>query len=258
MGAFYVDDSVHDEAGFIIGACVYINDEIEEEIKEIVTRNNQNPNTWEYKSNANYSKNPELIQIRSELKDLLIQKCKVGIVVLPRERRKELGKECLLALKQFIDSNGLSDVTDVYIDQGMFTSIKKTDEYIHSLGFVDGIKFHAEQNSLVIRGIQLADLSAHLLSIMLKDAMGLVNKMVKAGENSGYDPDEDMELGFEIFAALRYCIFKRGSREPNGDMVNDATVDVGPNGLFISNYCNDDLAETARAAFGSFYLGCIH
>lgn len=258
MGVFYVDDSVHDEAGFVIGACVYIEEDIEEEIIGIITCNNQDVNTWEYKSNANYSKQPELIQIRSELKDLLIEKCKIGIVVLPRERREELGKECVLALKQFINSNGLNNVTDVYIDKGMFTSIKKTDEYIQSLGFVNGIKFHIEQNSLLVKGIQLADLSAHLLSIRLKDAMGLVKKMVKAGENSGYDPDDDIELGFEIFATLRYCVFSSGSKQPNGDMVSDATVDVGPNGLFISNYCNEDLTKIAKSSFGSFYLGCIH
>jgi hypothetical protein len=207
---------------------------------------------------TNYGKNPELIQIRSELKELLIDNCKMGIVVLPRDRRDELGKECVLALKQFISSNGLSEVKDVYIDQGMFASIQKGNDYIHSLGFGDNIKFHIEQNSLLIRGIQLADLSAHLLSIKLKDAMGLVSKMVKAGEKSGFDSDIDLELGLEIFAALRYCVFNKGSREPNGNMVNDSTVDVEPNGLFISNYCNDDLAGTARAAFGSFYLGCIH
>ena len=258
MGAFYIDDSVHDEAGFVIGACVYIKEEFEQDITEIITTNNEDPNTWEYKSNANYSKNSELIKIRSEYKDLLIERCNVGIVVLPRDKREELGKECVLALKQFIDSNGLHDVTDVYFDQGMFDSIKKANEYIDSLGFDDDIEFHVEQNSLLIRGIQIADLSAHLLSIKLKDAMGLIKKMVKAGKNSGYDPDDEMELGFEIFAAIRYCVFNTGSREPNGDILNDATVDIEPNGLFISNYCSEDLAGTARAAFGSFYLGCIH
>ena len=119
-------------------------------------------------------------------------------------------------------------------------------------------KFHLEQNSLQIKGIQLADLAAHLASIQLKDALGLVTKMVKAGENSGYDPDMDVELGFEMWATLRYTFFNKGSTIYTDDPIVDATVKVEPYGLFISDYCDSNLTKTARTKFGDVYLGCIH
>ncbi len=198
MGQFYIDDSVHDEAGFIIGSCVYTDIDISEKINDVIKSCGFDPNSFEYKSSANYSKQPEKAKVREQLKVLLMENCRLGIVIIPRTHREELGFECIKAVKQFIDNNEtIKQPTSVYIDQGMFTSKEKAEQLVSSLNFKD-CTFHLEQNSLDIKGIQLADLSAHISSIQLKDALGLVKKIVKAGENSGYDPDLDIELGFEM------------------------------------------------------------
>lgn len=257
MGQIYIDDSVHDEAGFIIGACVYTNIDLNDKIVDIIKTCGFDSDNFEYKSSANYSKEPQKTKVREELKGLLVDSCRLGIVVLPVTKRDEFGFECIRAVKQFIDNNKIKKPLDIYLDQGMFTSKEKAGQLIDKLNFND-CKFHIELNSLQIRGIQLADLAAHLASIQLKDALGLVTKMVKAVENSGYDTDLDIELGFEMWATLRNTFFNKGSTIYTDNPIADATVKVEPYGLFISEYCDIHLRETARTKFGDVYLGCIH
>jgi hypothetical protein len=260
MGFFYVDDSVHDEAGFIIGACVYTATDVEEKIVNIIASRGFDPLKFEYKSSSNYSKEPEQAKIRSDLRELIYKYGKLGAVVVPRNQRSQLGLECIMGLKQFIDHNKeLQKPLHIFFDQGMFESINKAQKLVEKLCFNDCF-FLFEQNSKIIRGIQLADLAAHTCSIQLKDKMGLVKKMVKVGPNSGYDPEMKVELGFEMWASLRYTFFNQGGRKynPNDDLVRRATLDVEPNGLYISDLCNEELSKHAKFAFGKMYLGCIH
>lgn len=258
MGQFYIDDSVHDKAGFIVGACVYTDMDINEKIIDLIKSCGFDPDSFEYKSSANYSKEPEKAKVREHLKGLFADSCKLGIVIIPRTSREQLGFECIKAVRQFIEINKrIQNPTSIYIDQGMFTSKDKAEQLINSLNFTD-CTFYLEQNSLDIKGIQLADLAAHISSIQLKDALGLVSKMVKAGENSGYDPDLDIELRFEMWATIRYTFFNEGSKLYIDDQIVDATLKVEPYGLYISDLCDKNLSDIARAKFGNIYLGCIH
>ncbi|MGY4538707.1 hypothetical protein ACVW0P_003129 [Mucilaginibacter sp. UYNi724] len=259
MGNFYIDDSVHDDAGFVLCVCVYAPSELEPVIAELMKTCGLDPDEFEYKSSANFSKQPELIEFRSKLKGIVQQSCHYGVVVLPRYKRDKAGQECLLAIKQFITANSqIEPPLSIFMDQGLFLSEKAANTLFDELKIND-TKFFAEQDSKQIRGIQVADLVAHMASIQLKSAMGLINKMVKAGENSGYDPEEEMELSFEMFGTLRYSIFNKGNdKPPTGDQFIDAVMTVGKAGLFISEYCSADLANSAQGTFGTIYLGCIH
>jgi hypothetical protein len=259
MGKFYIDDSVHFEANFIIGACVYSEeDNLNQIIEEVVRNNGFDPATFEYKSSANYSKEPGKAKIRESLKVVLRETCKLGIVVIPANYRDQLGKECIKAVVQFLKVNELlNQPNEVYVDQGMFTNKKNAEDYALSYGLPD-CTFHLEQDSKIIRGIQLADLAAHVCSIQMKDAMGLVKKMVKCGPDSGYEIDSEMELGFEMFATVRYVFFNKGTTEVSEDIIKMATVQVEPYGLYISDLCNEDLKQLVIDHFGEVYLGCIH
>jgi len=258
MGQFYIDDSVHDVAGFIIGACVYTNIDLNDKIIDIIKSCGFDPDIFEYKSSANYSKEPEKAKVREQLKGLLADSCKLGIVVIPRTNREQLGFECVKAAKQFIDSNKqIKKPISIYIDQGMFASKSKAEQLINSFNLTD-CSFHLEQNSIDVKGIQLADLAAHISSIQLKDALGLVTKTVKAGDNSGYDPDLDIELGFEMWATIRYTFFNEGSKLYTDDPIADSTLKVEPYGLYVSDLCDKNLTDIVRTKFGDIYLGCIH
>ncbi|MNL47559.1 hypothetical protein D3C87_1703530 [compost metagenome] len=88
--------------------------------------------------------------------------------------------------------------------------------------------------------------------------MGLVDKKVKCGPYSGYDPDSEMELGFEMFATIRYVFFNKGTTVVSDDIIKMSTVQVEPYGLFISELCHKELKDLVRDHFGEVYLGCIH
>ncbi|MCZ2474536.1 DUF3800 domain-containing protein [Aquirufa ecclesiirivi] len=258
MGQFYLDDSVHDEAGFIIAACVYTDTDINEKITAVIKNCGFDPEIFEFKSSANYSKEPEKAKVREQLKVLLNGSCKLGIVIIPRIDREQLGFECIKAVRQFIDKNKeIKKPLNIYLDQGMFTSKDQANQLIKSGDFKECI-FHLEQNSIAIKGIQLADLAAHISSIQLKDALGLVTKTVMAGENSGYQPDLEIELGFEMWATIRYTFFNEGSKLYTDDPIADATLKVEPYGLYISDLCDKKISDIAREKFGEIYLGCIH
>ena len=259
MGNFYIDDSVHEEAGFILCACVYTEADIDALMTEHFQKYGLNPGIFEYKSSANYCKQPELIELRTEVKVLAQRYCRYGLVVLPRDKRNLVGEECLKGVRQFIQSNScIENQVGIFMDQGMFSSAAKADEVFRATQ-IAGATLYPEQNSLKIRGIQVADLISHMASIQLKCDMGLIKKIVKVEENSGYEPDMDIELGLEMMWTLRYSIFNEGNpNEPTGDQFRDANMVVGRAGLYISEYCSKDFSGWARASFGHIYLGCIH
>ena len=237
---------------------MYSEVDLNEEIKQIIISHGFDPESFEFKSSTNYSKEPEKIRVRDSLKLLMQRNYQLGIVIIPREYRKQLGTECLKALKQFISlNNGINKPISIYFDEGMFQSVSKASELIGNLNFED-CEFHLEQDSKIIRGIQLADLCAHICARQFKDSLGLITKKVKAGPDSGYDPNSIIELGFEMWATLRYSFFKQTTKIANDDPIEEATLDVEPFGLYISTLCSEELNAKIKTAFGRVYLGCIH
>lgn len=257
MGYFFIDDSAHDKAGFVIGACVYSEEDLSNKIVDTIRESGFDPKEFEFKSNAPYRNEPSKICLRDKLKRLLQDNCKLGVVIIPWSQRKDLGLECLKGVRQFIGHNRIKGPIDIYFDQGMFKSKDIADDLITNLDFVN-CTFHFEQDSKLIYGIQVADLSAHISSIQVKDELGFITKTVKAGENSGYDQDLSISLGFEMWALLRYTFFTEGQERLVGELHQEATLIVEPYGLYISELCDNELAAVARKRFGTMYLGCIH
>lgn len=257
MGYFYIDDSVHTDAGFIIAACLYCSKDLSQSIHEIFYELGIDPNITEYKSGVNYKMFPEMGKVRSKMKSLLQDTCKFGVVVLPSLQRPKLGIECLKAVKIFLVVNAIDRNTPIHFDEGMFPSKTEALATIIDLQ-MNPENIHLNQDSLLIKGIQLADLVAHMTSIMLKARMGLIKKMVKAGKNSGYDEDSEMELEFELWATIRYNFFHEKSKIAINDPLIDMTFKVEPYGLYVSSYCDESLAALSRSLFEEVYLGCIH
>lgn len=96
---------------------------------------------------------------------------------------------------------------------------------------------------------------------MLLEEMGLVRKTVLAGDGSGYDPNLEIELGFELWASLRYALLGRNQEieglSTPGDPANPY-FRVEGYGLYIAPSCTQELTTHARNRFGVNYLGCIH
>lgn len=257
MGSFYIDDSVHDSGEFILCACVYTSEDIEPLIADIILANGFNPDNFEFKSSSNYTKEPERVKVRDAMKQLIHRDCRFGIVVLPRNERQNVGVECLNGVRQFITHNTeLEKPIAVYLDQGMFNSIGQAREVVEELP-IDAV-IHVEQNSMKTRGIQLADLIAHMASIQLKAAMGLVTKMIRVGKEDGFDPEDEIELSLEMFAHLRYSLSNDGIPPDSEDYYLMRSYNVGLNGIYIAKTCSPSLREIVIATFGKVYLGCLH
>ena len=196
MNYLYIDDSIHDRGDFIICGLVVADKNPNDLIKESLQRNGFNPETDEFKSGISYRKFPQMSKVRDDLKSMINGFCKFGLIVIPRNERKNIGEETIIGLKQFLAANKLTDELKIIIDSNFFENKELGIKIVNHLG-LDNYQFYFEQDSIKERGIQLADLISHTCSTMLLESMGLINKKVKAGEKSGYEPDMGIELGFE-------------------------------------------------------------
>jgi len=255
MGYFYVDDSVHERGNFVLCAAVYSPTEIDSDIHRELEQAGLTPGKDEFKSRTRMDQNPKMMQLRSRLMSHIQGNRKLGLIVAPIADRSRVGSVVLQGLAHFVDANEIVDRSGVvFIDQGMFRSIKAAQSEASKHSMLASYKINFEQDSRTVLGIQVADVAAHTCATMLLDQLGIIRKTVKAGENSGYDPDMDLELGFSLWGQVRYSFFRhthaeRGSENPLLD---------SRSGLFVAPTCSRELAEAALARFGDVYMGCIH
>jgi hypothetical protein len=254
---FYFDESIHERGGFILGAYVYGPDPtvaIDTALRSV----GMEPGRDEYKSSAPMTEGSVHPELRRELNKILQWTYRYGVVVLPSEERSTLGREALIGLAKICRSNRLDGSPQTaYFDQGIFATAAQVIDWAQDLGLSAHCEVLPEQDSRLVRGLQLADLVAHTCATMLLGTLGLVTKQVKAWPNSGYDPDLDIDLGFELWAGLRHQFFSSGLPDDirsNEEMV----VDVEPYGLHIAEACDASLREAAHRRFAKQYLGCIH
>ena len=255
MGAFFIDDSVHRRAGFIVCAIVYTGRGVTGRVKAALRGAGLRPGTDEFKSGAIMQGKPHLAELREHLSEIIHSSCRVGLVVTPLSDRPQLGASVLDGLAWILRANKLVRRRGrIFSDTGFFTSAASGSAAALTRPELTGKVLHPEQDSRRVVGIQLADLAAHTCATMLLDQLGHVTKKVKAGDNSGYDPDWDLELGFKLWATIRYAFFTRRDPERAWDY---AVADATPS-LYIAPSCSESLRDAAVARFGQVYLGCIH
>jgi hypothetical protein len=258
MGFFYFDESIQERGRFIVGAFVYSESDLTPAVFGSLAEANLRPGVDEFKSGTRMEARSDLASVRDALKGLF-QRVRLGVVILPSTSRNELGNQAVVALEKFVRANQLTaGQHTVWFDSGIEVD----------LALVGGLnervececEFNSDQDSRAVGGIQVADLAAHSLGVMLLERQGLLRKTVKAGQNSGYDPDLDIELGFELWASMRHAFF-RGDQPNNSredDPVGDLVFDVSNCGLYVADSCDDALRTAALDRFGECYLGCIH
>jgi len=257
VGYFFLDDSKHPTAGFCLSSIVFTESDPQKYVEQILLNHGLQPGHDELKSSSRMKDGPANVAIRDDLKNYL-RCCKVGVAMSPTEGSLYADSAALLQKMLGHSDVGQAEHT-IFVDREIAPSKREQEVFLAVRG-AERCHFHFEQDSKVVGGIQLADLSAHICAIMMKDSLGLITKRVRAGENSGYDPDSDMELGFEMFATIRYSFL--GICAP---YVQEEPQPRLQHFLLISDYglqVSDALPETLRAAaesrFGSLYLGCIH
>jgi len=253
----FIDESLQDVGNFIVGAVVHGPDPtvaVDRALEAVGLK----PGIDEFKSSARMDADPALPMVRRQLRAVLTGGYRWGVVVAPRNPREGFGEEVLRGLKKILTANGLEKERPVvFLDEGIFRRAADADDVARDLGLDQLSDIRAEQDSAQVRGLQLADLVAHTCGIMLLDQLGLITKTVKAGPSSGYDPDLDVGLGFELWATVRYQFFN--GRLPAEINSNEGmVVEVAPYGLYVANSCRSTLRTAAEQRFGRQYLGCIH
>lgn len=255
MANLYFDESIRDNGKFIIGAVVISEEDLSTQIRAQWELMGLNPND-EYKSSAIKSENEVSVKQREFIRSLL-HSSKLALVVLPSHDRKELGNYCAELVLQLLSTKKLFGNThNLFIDENVFMN-KDVQLKLESVG----VNLYLNSDSKKEAGIQLADHASHALGGMLLEEMGLIKKQVKAGENSGYHPDEMLDLGFELWASLRYALIGDNQYieglSPPDDPANPYFM-VNGYGLYIAASCVENLESCAKKRFGINYLGCIH
>jgi hypothetical protein len=255
MGYFFLDDSNHPAAGFCLGAFVFSVTDPQKELEQLLGKNGLTPGIDEFKSSIRMDSNSPNFFLRDDLKNFLRQ-CKVGVAI--SRTSAELYEASASLLEKMLRHPDISaNEHQVFIDRGIFPT-RQERVLLDSIEGSSTCRFHFEQDSKEIYGIQLADLAAHTCAIMMKDSLGLVTKMVKAGENSGHDPDSDMELGFEMYATLRYSFLGEfAPYDETGSSLQPMLI-LDKHGLVISQKLEETIQKAAKGRFSSLYLGCIH
>lgn len=257
MGFLFFDDSKHPARGFSLGVFVYSAHDPSDAVREAIVDQGLDPGVDEFKSSSRMDQNPQQLALRESLGCIIRETCRLGVMVVPQET--ELGPQAFYLLEKMLSHEELATGThEVFFDEGFFRSVAKADEIAAGVAPFENCEFHFEQDSKKVVGIQLSDLVAHTCSVMLAEVLGFVKKTVKVGEDSGYEPDLDIEIGFELWAGVRHAFFYE---RPSGRQLSEKPgpfVDVRPYGLHISDTAPATLRKAALDRFGFTYLGCIH
>jgi hypothetical protein len=260
MGFFYFDESIHPKCNFILGAFAYSEDSLDGPVSDALRHCGLTPRVDEFKSGTYMTGNHVQVSARALLKSIVRNYCRIGVVIAPNVPRRLIGHEALNGLNKILATASFrSSSHEVFFDRGIFAG--SVAGQVEAETICDGrpCRFHFEQDSRKILGLQVADLVAHTCATMLLAELGSVKKTVKAGPDSGYDPDADMPLEFELWAGLRYNFFATGPPPyDTWESQLDFKVDVESKGLHVSRSCDESIKNAALSRFGSMYLGCIH
>jgi hypothetical protein len=259
---FFFDESIHDSAGFILGAWVAFSTN-PEDILSSRLRELGLSETLEFHSAMRMDEDGVMAALRDAIRSTFIPNASIAVSIVPREERRTLSLHALRSLKQTLERNQLSLGHEYYLDQGLFRP-QEGAEAARQLQLDHAGEFYFEQDSSKVRGIQFADLVAHNCALMLKDSLGLLRKTVPAGEKPGYDPDLLIDLDFELWATVRHCFFGESRAataaqlEAAKDIADFALIEVRDRGFYVADSCSARLHAAAKERLGSMYVGCIH
>ena len=257
MANLYFDESIRDNGAFIIGALVVSNDDLSSRVREQWQKMGLDPNSDEYISSAIKANNNVSVEQRKFVRYLL-HNSNLALVILPKDDRKQLGNYCAELTLQLLNTGMLKkEKHELYIDENIFI-----DKDLKAKLEDCSVSLYLNCDSSKEAGIQLADHASHALGGMLLEEMGIIKKQVKAGKNSGYHHEDLLDLGFELWAGLRYALignnqYIEGLSPPPEDPANPYFMVEGY-GLYIAGSCSKDLTSAAKKRFGINYLGCIH
>jgi hypothetical protein len=227
----YIDESIHDQQGFMLLAYVTCRRDPQADLNNILKKYG----IEEFHACKKMQNNQMMQKLRSNIRSYVNSYCGWGVLVLPNTLRSNIKDDfsnLVAGLSKFI----LDESLKIYVDEGII---------------------HNSEADEIVNGIQIADLVAALCGVRLREEITGNSKMLTYGDESGFNPPIEAEIGYELWASLRYSMLRHS--EPKGaDMPDMASFETEGYGLFVSPHCSDELSRKARKLFGEAYLGCIH
>jgi hypothetical protein len=250
----FVDESVQQRHGYICTAFVYCTHHPHDGIASALLRAELKPGRDEFKSGARMDGRPQLHTLRRDLLQIIQRDTSIGLLITPDDNRRHLGADVATTLRRLIEANELVANQEVFLDEGLPIAGSQDLAWLQR----SGAKIRTRCDSRKVLGIQLADHAAYHCSYMLKEKIEGPTKFMTVGDEGGYSPPIEAELGWVFWTDLRYAFFKEP--KPWDDDAGDYNYmhKLLGYGAFVSERCSHPLKQHAREAFESVWMGCIH
>lgn len=264
----YVDESIHEMLGFVAVAFVFASEDLDPVVSSALVSAGLDPACEEFKSGARMEGNARMQAARQALLRIVCDHTDVAVVFAPRHHCVPIGKQCLQALQSVFVRNGIRpEVLTLHVDQGIFPSPVEADRLIGLFPFLKAATFRLEQASHVCRGIQLADLIAHIFAQIIREALTGIPKLIS-------EEGTQIRLSVLLLEPIRYAILARRfvSEGQDFDPATDPVV-LGPDddpleyglhpeafgwGVQVAPEAPEPLRRAIREMLDRVWLGCMH
>lgn len=272
----YIDESVHEKCDFFALALVFGNSDLEKHITLEWNRVGFDFTKSELKSSARMDTDPKMRLARDRAREVAVARTKAAIY-FGAVNKNRIGHHCLQALQSVLLRNALPGMgLSVYCDRGLFTSVREAERLRKLFRALDQITLHAQADSKKVVGIQIADIMAHTLAQIVKQELGMSQKILDiGGPGSGYRRGTKVSLKWDLLNQIRNALFTRpiedGSEtcplesdpvvlDPMHDDV--ATFSQFPSvlgwGVHLAPESSSELRIAVERSLGRIWLGCIH
>lgn len=225
-------------------AAIHAAEPIDEAVFAALAAAGFRPKVDEFKSSMAMAGNFAAQELRCTLRHLLMERCKVGLIICTTDERPQL-VDLAFALVENLTAIARVPTETIFLDEGMKFPQKKSPT---------GWTVETQCDSKSVGGIQLADCAAHIVSVILLSEMGIINKMVPSGE---LYPEPEVEMAWQLWTSLRYAL---SSSEPVGGYDADGWCEpmMEPFGLNVTERCSPEIKAAVEARLSSVWVGCIH
>jgi hypothetical protein len=255
---------------------VFTVDDPNEAVSAALKSIGMDPDRDEFKSGAFMSDNTQMQDARKALLGVINAMASVGVVFAPGTAPVRLGKQCLQALQSMLIRNGIRpEGLTIHVDEGIFRSTSEAQHLIRVYHFLTPAVLRPSEPSHACRGIQLADLTAHLFAQVVRAQLTGEEKMVNVGgPNTGYPSGTLMPLSIDLIRLFRFRVLARhmvyeGEKfDPATDPVvigpDDDPVIYGQNpevfgwGVQVTPEASENLRRAVLESLSQVWLGCMH
>jgi hypothetical protein len=244
----YIDESIHDQHEFMLLGFVICPHDPQPHLERLLNKYKKQ----EYHSLEKMAGNENAQLLRREIREYVNWNCKWGVCVLPSSLRWNISYHLREFLEALTDTDEQFGRSKVFIDKGIIRPSELV--VIHE---ISNVKEASICESHKTHGIQLADFVAAICGVRLREEISQEPKFLTYGKEAGFEPPIEAELGYELWASLRYSMYKNRSSVSDEEQYL-AEFSTKGYGYHISQECPSGLMESADKLFSTVYLGCIH